>query len=168
MAGAVQKEGVGVSISVTPAGAGSETMDMDLMPKAVWGLTEQAAWCRLSAAAAHTQKGLPAFGIYGRDVQDAGDTSMPEDVRESFCVCHRSGCCHHAQQTYLAMGGTSMGIAGSMVNHDFFESYLGMRVEEIDMSEFQRGFSWASTIARNLKELLPGPGKLQGRPGQQP
>jgi L-fucose isomerase len=39
---------------------------------------------------------------------------------------------------YLAMGGVSMGIAGSIVDHDLFQDYFGMRVEEIDMTEFVR------------------------------
>ncbi|HHU78733.1 MAG: L-fucose isomerase [Caldicoprobacterales bacterium] len=140
-----RREGVGVSISVTPCWCyGSETMDMDpLMPKAVWGFngTERPGAVYLAAVlAAHTQKGLPAFGIYGRDVQDAGDTSMPEDVQRKLLQFAKAGLAVATMRnkSYLAMGGTSMGIAGSMVNHDFFESYLGMRVEEIDMSEFQR------------------------------
>lgn len=140
-----KREGVGVSISVTPCWCyGSETMDMDpLIPKAVWGFngTERPGAVYLAAVlAAHAQKGLPAFGIYGRDVQDAGDTTIPEDVQQKLLQFAKAGLAVATMRnkSYLAMGGTSMGIAGSMTPHDFFESYLGMRVEEIDMSEFSR------------------------------
>jgi len=140
-----RQEGVGVSITVTPCWCyGSETMDMDpLIPKAVWGFngTERPGAVYLAAVlAAHAQKGLPAFGIYGRDVQDAGDTEIPEDVQKKLLQFAKAALAAATMKgkSYLAMGGTSMGIAGSMVNHDFFESYLGMRVEQIDMSEFNR------------------------------
>ncbi|HHY83500.1 MAG TPA: L-fucose isomerase [Clostridiales bacterium] len=140
-----KKEGVGVSISVTPCWCyGSETMDMDpLIPKAVWGFngTERPGAVYLAAVlAAHAQKGLPAFGIYGHDVQDAKDTTIPKDVQQKLLQFAKAGLAVATMRnkSYLAMGGTSMGIAGSMVNHDFFESYLGMRVEQIDMSEFIR------------------------------
>ena len=138
-------EGVGVSLTVTPCWCyGSETMDMDpLTPKAIWGLnaTERPGAVYLAAVlAAHNQKGLPAFGIYGKDVQDAHDTTIPDDVKEKLLKFAKAGLAVATMRgkSYLAMGGTSMGIAGSMVNHDFFESYLGMRVESIDMSEFIR------------------------------
>jgi L-fucose isomerase len=90
--------------------------------------------------AAHNQKGLPAFGIYGRDVQDAGDTTIPEDVQEKLLRFARAGLAAAMMKgkSYLSLGGVSMGIAGSIVNQDFFESYLGMRVEVVDMSEFIR------------------------------
>ncbi|MDD4680791.1 MAG: L-fucose isomerase, partial [Clostridia bacterium] len=140
-----KKEGVGVSISVTPCWCyGSETMDMDpLIPKAIWGFngTERPGAVYLAAVlAAHAQKGLPAFGIYGGDVQDINDTTIPEDVQQKLLQFARAGLAAATMRnkSYLAMGSTSMGIAGSMVNHDFFENYLGMRVEQIDMSEFIR------------------------------
>jgi L-fucose isomerase len=140
-----KREGVGVSLSVTPCWCyGSETMDMDpLIPKAVWGFngTERPGAVYLAAVlAAHAQKGLPAFGIYGGDVQDVDDTTIPEDVQKKLLQFAKAGLAVAAMRnkSYLAMGGTSMGIAGSMVNHDFFEAYLGMRVEQIDMSEFIR------------------------------
>jgi L-fucose isomerase len=140
-----KKEGVGVSISVTPCWCyGSETMDMDpLIPKAIWGFngTERPGAVYLAAVlAAHAQKGLPAFGIYGGEVQDIDDTTIPEDVQQKLLQFARAGIAVATMRnkSYLAMGGTSMGIAGSMVNHDFFENYLGMRVEQIDMSEFIR------------------------------
>lgn len=139
------REGVGVSISVTPCWCyGSETMDMDPhMPKAVWGFngTERPGAVYLAAVlAAHNQKGLPAFGIYGHDVQDAGDTSIPEDVQQKLLRFARAGLAVAIMRgkSYLSLGGVSMGIAGSIVDHNFFENYLGMRVEVSDMSEFTR------------------------------
>ncbi len=139
------REGVGVSLTVTPCWCyGSETMDMDpLIPQAVWGFngTERPGAVYLAAAlAGHSQKGLPAFGIYGRDVQDSDDTSIPEDVQEVLLRFARSGLAVATMRgkSYVSMGGVSMGIAGSIVNQDFFESYLGMRVESIDMVEFIR------------------------------
>ena len=139
------REGAGVSLSVTPCWCyGSETMDMDpLMPKAVWGFngTERPGAVYLAAVlAGHSQKGLPAFGIYGRDVQDAGDESIPADVREKLLRFARAGISAAIMRgkSYLSLGGVSMGIAGSIVDQPFFESYLGMRVEAVDMSEVGR------------------------------
>ena len=139
------REGVGVSITVTPCWCyGAETMDMDpLIPKAVWGFngTERPGAVYLAAvAAAHDQKGLPVFKIYGRDVQDAGDTSIPPDVQEKILQFAKAGLAVATMRgkSYLSMGGVSMGIAGSIVDHSFFENYLGMRVETIDMTEFIR------------------------------
>jgi len=139
------REGVGVSLTVTPCWCyGTEVMDSDpLIPKAVWGFngTERPGAVYLAAAlAGYTQKGLPAFGIYGRDVQDAGDTTIPDDVKEkilrfvkaALAVAQMKG------KTYMSLGYTSMGIAGSMVNPDFFQDYLGMRTEFVDMSEVKR------------------------------
>jgi L-fucose isomerase len=140
-----RKEGVGVSLTVTPCWCyGSETMDMDpTIPKAVWGFngTERPGAVYLAAVlAGHTQKGIPAFGIYGRDVQDAGDNSIPADVQEKILRFCRAGLAVATMrgQSYLAMGGVSMGIAGSIVDQAFFEKTLGMRVETIDMTEFLR------------------------------
>jgi len=139
------REGVGVSLSVTPCWCyGSETMDMDpFIPKAVWGFngTERPGAVYLAAVlAAHNQKGLPAFGIYGRNVQDAGDTNIPGDVKEKILRFVRAGLAVATMRgkSYLSMGNVSMGIAGSMINEDFFQNYLGMRNEYIDMSEFIR------------------------------
>ena len=139
------REGVGLTVTVTPCWCyGSETMDMDpLMPKAVWGFngTERPGAVYLaSVLAAHNQKGLPAFGIYGRDVQDAGDTSIPPDVREKLLRFARAGLAVATMRgkSYLAIGGVSMGIAGSIVDPGFLERYLGMRYEMVDMSEFIR------------------------------
>ncbi|MBN1516684.1 L-fucose isomerase [Candidatus Sumerlaeota bacterium] len=136
---------VGVSLTVTPCWCyGSETMDMDsLTPKAIWGFngTERPGAVYLAAAlAAHNQKGLPAFGIYGRDVQDANEKSIPADVAEKILRFVRAGLATATLRgkSYASMGGCSMGIAGSIVDQGFFEDYLGMRVEAIDMSEFTR------------------------------
>jgi L-fucose isomerase len=139
------RQGVGVSLTVTPCWCyGSETMDMDpTMPKAVWGFngTEYPGAVYLAAVmSAHNQKGLPAFSIYGRDVQDRGDTTIPPDVQEKLLQFARAGLAAATMRgkSYLSMGGVSMGIAGSIVDQDFFQSYLGMRVEAVDMSEFTR------------------------------
>jgi L-fucose/D-arabinose isomerase len=139
------REGVGVSLTVTPCWCyGSETMDLDpLMPKAVWGFngTERPGAVYLAAVlAAHNQKGLPAFGIYGHNVQDASDTSIPADVQEKLLRFARAGLAVATMRnkSYMSMGSVSMGIAGSIVDQSFFEAYLGMRVEVKDMSEFIR------------------------------
>lgn len=138
-----RRENVGLSLTVTPCWCyGSETMDMDpLRPKAVFGFngTERPGAVYLAAVlAGHAQKGIPAFGIYGRDVQEAGDTAMPADVQAKILDFARCGLAAALMRgkAYLSMGGTSMGIAGSMVNFAFWEKWLGMRVEDIDMSEF--------------------------------
>ncbi len=140
-----RREGVGVSLTVTPAWCyGSETMDMDpLTPKAVWGFngTERPGAVYLAAvSAAHNQKGLPVFNIYGREVQDAGDTEIPEDVQEKLLRFVRAGLAVADMRgnSYLSMGGTSMGIGGSILDQPFLERYLGMRAEVIDMVEFVR------------------------------
>ena len=139
------RAGVGVSLTVSPCWCyGSETMDMDpLTPKAVWGFngTERPGAVYLAAVlAAHNQKGLPAFGIYGRDVQDKGDDQIPADVQEKLLRFARAGLAMAIMRgkSYLSIGGCSMGIAGSIVDQPFFENYLGMRVECVDMTEVTR------------------------------
>jgi len=139
------KNGVGVSLTVTPCWCyGSETIDMNSqIPKAIWGFngTERPGAVYLAAAlAGHTMKGLPAFGIYGRDVQDAGDQTIPNDVSEKILRFVRAALAASFMKgkSYLSMGSVSMGIAGSIVREDFFQEYLGMRNEYIDMSEFTR------------------------------
>lgn len=134
---------VGVSLTVTPCWCyGSETMDMDPhLPKAIWGFngTERPGAVYLAAVlAGHTQKGLPAFGIYGKDVQAATDTSIPADVRQKLLAFIRCGLAVALMRgkSYLSMGGTSMGIAGSVVDTALWEKWLGMRVEAIDLTEF--------------------------------
>nr|WP_312311738.1 L-fucose isomerase [Atlantibacter sp.] len=138
-------QNVGLTITVTPCWCyGSETIDMDPMrPKAIWGFngTERPGAVYLAAAlAAHNQKGLPAFSIYGQDVQDAGDTTIPADVEEKLLRFARAGLAVATLKgkSYLSLGGVSMGIAGSIVDHDFFESYLGMKVQAVDMTELRR------------------------------
>lgn len=140
-----RKEGVGVVISVTPCWCyGSETIDYDgRMPQAIWGFngTERPGAVYLAAAlAGHSQKGMPAFGIYGHDVQDAGDRNIPEDVKEKLLRFARAGIAVATMRgkSYLSIGNVAMGIAGSIVNADFFQTYLGMRNEQVDMSEIVR------------------------------
>lgn len=140
-----RREGVGLSISVTPCWCyGSETIDYDAqIPKAIWGFngTERPGAVYLAAAlAGHTQKGIPAFGIYGRDVQDGNDNSIPADVQEKIIRFVKAGIAVATLKgkSYLSIGSVSMGIAGSIVDADFFQSYLGMRNEYVDMSEILR------------------------------
>jgi len=139
------REGVGLSITVTPSWCyGAETMDMNpYTPKAVWGFngTERPGAVYLAAVlAAYSQKGIPAFGIYGKDVQDAGDSSIPEDVKEKLLQFAKAGLSVATMKgkSYLSLGNVSMGIAGSIVDPAFFEDYLGMRCEYVDMCEFIR------------------------------
>jgi L-fucose isomerase len=140
-----RREGVGVSLTVTPCWCyGTEVMDADpLMPKAVWGFngTERPGAVYLAAAlAGYNQKGLPTFGIYGRDVQDRDNTSIQKDIQEKLIRFAKAGLAVAEMhgKTYLALGGVSMGIAGSIVNEDFFQTTLGMRNMSVDMSEFIR------------------------------
>ena len=165
-----RKEGVSITLSVTPCWCyGSETMDMDPTTiKGVWGFngTERPGAVYLAAVlAAHAQKGLPAFGIYGHDVQDADDTSIPADVEEKLLRFARAAVAAATMKgkSYLQIGSICMGIAGSSIDTDFFEEYLGMRVESVDeveiirrMSEgiydeeeYQRAYKW---VKENCKE----------------
>lgn len=139
------KEGVSITLTVTPCWCyGTETFDMDpLTVKAVWGFngTERPGAVYLAAVlAAHTQKGLPAFGIYGRDVQDNSDTSIPSDVSEKILRFARAALVVATirGKSYLSIGGCAMGIAGSIVDQDLLQDYLGMRTEAIDMCEIER------------------------------
>ncbi len=140
-----EKEGVGVSLTVTPCWCyGTEVMDTHpSMPKAVWGFngTERPGAVYLAAAlAGYSQKGLPAFGIYGRDVQDAGDTSIPADVQEKLLRFTKAAlaAAQMKGKSYLSIGYSSMGIAGSMVDPDFFQEYLGIRTEFVESVELIR------------------------------
>jgi L-fucose/D-arabinose isomerase len=144
-AGKFEKEGVGVSITVTPCWCyGSETIDMNpYTPKAIWGFngTERPGAVYLAAAlAGHNQKGLPAFSIYGHDVQDSNDSSIPADVKAKLLRFAKAGLAVAIMRgkSYLSIGSVSMGIAGSIVDADFFQTYLGMRNEYVDMSEIIR------------------------------
>jgi L-fucose/D-arabinose isomerase len=140
-----KREGVEVSLTVTPCWCyGTEVMDTDpLIPKAIWGFngTERPGAVYLAAAlAGYSQKGLPAFGIYGTDVQDADDTNIPDDVKvkilrfvkAAIAVAQMKG------KSYLSLGYSSMGIAGSMVDSNFFSDYLGIRTEFVDQTEILR------------------------------
>ncbi|MEG1859214.1 MAG: L-fucose isomerase [Christensenellaceae bacterium] len=139
------REGVCATLTVTPCWCyGSETMDMDkTTPKAIWGFngTEKPGAVYLAAVlAAHAQKGIPAFSIYGHDVMDADCKEIPEDVQEKILRFARAAVAvgEMKDKSYLSVGNVAMGIAGSMVNPDFFEKYLGMRCEYKDMSEIIR------------------------------
>ena len=140
-----EREGVGSTISVTSCWCyGSETMDMNpYYPKAVWGFngTERPGAVYLAAVlAAHAQKGLPAFGIYGHDVQDLDDNSIPEDVAEKILRFAKAAQAVATMRgkSYLSIGSVSMGIAGSIVDPHFFQDYLGMRNESVDSTEILR------------------------------
>lgn len=149
-AAAAQKfagENVGVSITVTPCWCyGSETMDMDAtIPHAVWGFngTERPGAVYLAAVlSAYAQKGIPAFGIYGEDVQESSSEEIPADVQSKLLQFAKSAMAVALMKgkSYLSMGSVSMGIAGSIVNEQLFQDYLGMRNEYVDMSEFVRRF----------------------------
>ena len=159
-----RKEGVDITLTVTPCWCyGAETMDMDPQTiKAVWGFngTERPGAVYLaSVLATHAQKGLPAFGIYGHDVQEADDTSIPEDVKEKLLRFGRAAVAAASMRgkSYLQIGSVTMGIGGSIIDSDFIESYLGMRVESVDEveiirrmtegiydeAEFQKALAWA-------------------------
>ena len=140
-----RKEGVDITLTVTPCWCyGSETMDMDPQTiKAVWGFngTERPGAVYLaSVLATHAQKGLPAFGIYGHDVQEADDTSIPDDVQEKLLRFGRAAVAAASMRgkSYLQIGSVTMGIGGSIIDSDFIESYLGMRVESVDEVEIIR------------------------------
>ncbi|MDR1135558.1 MAG: L-fucose isomerase [Clostridiales Family XIII bacterium] len=159
-----KKAGVDITLTVTPCWCyGSETMDMDpLTIKGVWGFngTERPGAVYLAAVlAGHAQKGLPAFGIYGHDVQNADDTEIPGDVKEKLLRFGRAAVAAATMRgkSYLQIGSICMGIAGSIIDTGFFEEYLGMRVESVDEVEiirrmekgiydeetFQKALAWA-------------------------
>ena len=178
-----EKEGVGVSLTVTPTWCyGSETMDMHpWVPKAIWGFngSERPGAVYLAATkAAHDQKGLPVFSIYGSEVQDAGDTSIPEDVQEKILKFVKAGLtvAQIHGKSYLAIGSVSMGIVGSMIQEDFFEDYLGMRCEAVDMTElirrmdkeiydreeFEQAMEWVKEWCKEGEDINP-PERQQSR-----
>lgn len=140
-----ERENVGVSLSVTPCWCyGAETMDMNpYLPKAIWGFngSESPGAVYLAATlASHNQKGLPSFGIYGKDVQDLEDDEIPDDVKGKLIRFAKAGLAVAMMRgkSYLAIGSVCMGIGGSMVNPDFFQDYLGMRNEYVDSTELLR------------------------------
>jgi L-fucose isomerase len=159
-----RKAGVDITLTVTPCWCyGAETMDMDPQTiKAVWGFngTERPGAVYLaSVLATHAQKGLPAFGIYGHDVCEADDTSIPADVEEKLLRFGRAAVAAASMRgkSYLQIGSICMGIGGSIIDSDFIESYLGMRVESVDEveiirrmtegiydeAEYQKALAWA-------------------------
>ncbi len=178
-----RRAGVDITLSVTPCWCyGAETMDMDPKTiKGVWGFngTERPGAVYLaSVLAAHAQKGLPAFGIYGKDVQEASDTAIPEDVQEKLLRFGRAAIAAATLRgkSYLQIGSVCMGIAGSIMDPSFFENYLGMRVESVDEvelirrmteniydeEEYQRALAWTKKncpegFDKNPKELQRSP-----------
>jgi len=180
-----EKEGVGLTLSVTPCWCyGTETIDMNpYYPKALWGFngTERPGAVYLAAAlAGHAQKGLPAFGIYGENVQDSTDTTIPSDVEVKILRFIRAGLAVAMMngKSYLGIGGQCMGIAGSIVDHDFFQDYLGIRAEAVDEveiirriekgiydpAEFKKAMAWTEKYCKvNEGEDLNSPEKKTTR-----
>lgn len=173
-----KKEGVGVTLTVTPCWCyGSETMDMDPHTiKAVWGFngTERPGAVYLAAVlAGHAQKGLPAFGIYGHEVQDASDNEIPDDVKEKLLRFSRVAMAVAIMRgkSYLSIGAVCMGIAGSIVNTDFFEDYLGMRCEGVDeveiirrmtlgiydKEEYEKALAWTKANCKEHEDICNRP-----------
>ncbi|MBE6728731.1 MAG: L-fucose isomerase [Ruminococcaceae bacterium] len=175
-----KKEGVDITLTVTPCWCyGSETMDMDpLTIKGVWGFngTERPGAVYLaSVLAAHAQKGLPAFGIYGNEVKDCDDTEIPEDVKEKILRFGRAAVAVATMRgkSYLQIGSICMGIAGSIISPEFIEEYLGMRVESVDeveiirrmtegiydQAEYEKAFAW--TKANCIEGFDKNPEEMQ-------
>ncbi len=171
-----EREGVGVSLTVSRSWCyGYETMDMHpTRPKAVWGFngTERPGAVYLAAVmASHANKGLPAFSIYGRNVQDANDLSIPADVAEKILQFVKAGLVVATlrEKTYVSMGNVSMGIVGSLVDQQFLQKYLGMRTMTVDMVEFvrriergiydpeeyQRALAWVREYCKEGKDYNP-------------
>ena len=156
-----RKAGVDITLTVTPCWCyGAETMDMDPMTiKAVWGFngTERPGAVYLaSVLATHAQKGLPAFGIYGREVQEADDTSIPADVAEKILRFARAAVAVATMRgkSYLQIGSVTMGIGGSIISPEFFEEYLGMRVESVDEVEIIRRMTEGIYDEKEYKKAL--------------
>ena len=170
-----RRENVAVTITVTPCWCyGSETMDMDPHTvKAVWGFngTERPGAVYLAAVlAAHAQKGLPAFGIYGHEVQDADAKDIPADVRDKLLRFARAAMAVALMRgkSYLSIGAVCMGIAGSIVDSNFFENYLGMRCEGVDeveiirrmendiydKEEYKKALAWAKKNCKQGEDII--------------
>ena len=157
-----KRQGVAITLSVTPCWCyGSETMDMDNTTiKAVWGFngTERPGAVYLaSVLASHAQKGLPAFGIYGREVCDKGDVSVvPEDVKEKLLRFGRSALAvaQMRNKTYLQIGSVCMGIGGSIMDQEVMEDYFGMRVETIDEVEILRRMEEGIYVKEDYEKAL--------------
>ncbi len=180
-----KKAGVDVTLTVTPCWCyGAETMDMDPMTiKAVWGFngTERPGAVYLaSVLATHNQKGLPAFGIYGHEVQEADDTSIPSDVQEKILRFARAAVAVATMRgkSYLQIGSVTMGIGGSIISPEFFEEYLGMRVESVDeveiirrmtegiydRTEYKKALAWVKEKCR--PDFDKNPAEMQKTPAQ--
>ena len=175
-----KKAGVDITLTVTPCWCyGAETMDME----AVWGFngTERSGAVYLaSVLATHNQKGLPAFGIYGHEVQDADDTSIPDDVKEKILRFGRAAVAVATMRgkSYLQIGSVTMGIGGSIISPEFFEEYLGMRVESVDeveiirrmtegiydRAEYKKALQWIKEKCR--PDFDKNPEELQKTPAQ--
>lgn len=164
-----KKAGVDITLTVTPCWCyGAETMDMDTQTiKGVWGFngTERPGAVYLSSVlATHAQKGLPAFGIYGQHVQEADDTEIPADVKDKLLRFGRAAVAVATMRgkSYLQIGSICMGIGGSIIDPNFIEDYLGMRVESIDeveiirrmtegiydKSEYEKALSWTKKYCK--------------------
>ena len=180
-----KKNNVDITLTVTPCWCyGAETMDMDPMTiKAVWGFngTERPGAVYLaSVLATHSQKGLPAFGIYGHEVQDADDTTIPDDVQEKILRFARAAVAVATMRgkSYLQIGSVTMGIGGSIISPDFFEEYLGMRVESVDeveiirrmtegiydKNEYKKALAWIKEKCR--EDFDKNPVEMQKTPAQ--
>ena len=180
-----KKAGVDITLTVTPCWCyGAETMDMDPMTiKAVWGFngTERPGAVYLaSVLATHNQKGLPAFGIYGHEVQEADDTSIPCDVKEKILRFARAAVAVATMRgkSYLQIGSVTMGIGGSIISPEFFEEYLGMRVESVDeveiirrmtegiydRTEYKKALAWVKEKCR--PDFDKNPVEMQKTPAQ--
>ena len=170
------RENVGISITVTPCWCfGTETIDINpIRPKAIYGFngTERPGAVYLAAAlAGHNQKGIPAFSIYGHDIKNMGEKDIPIDVAEKLIRFTKAGLAVAIMkgQSYLSIGGVSMGIAGSVVDDQFFGDYLGMRNEYIDMceisrrieknifdnDEYEKALAWAKANCKEGKDYNP-------------
>jgi len=156
-----RKAGVDITLTVTPCWCyGAETMDMDPMTiKGVWGFngTERPGAVYLaSVLATYSQKGLPAFGIYGHDVQEADDASIPDDVREKLLRFGRASVAAATMRgkSYLQIGSVCMGIGGSIISPEMIEEYLGMRVESVDEVEIIRRMSENIYDQKEFKKAL--------------
>ena len=157
-----RREGVDITLTVTPCWCyGSETMDMDPRTiKAVWGFngTERPGAVYLaSVLATHAQKGLPAFGIYGHEVQDVDDvTNIPEDVAEKLLRFGRAAVAAATMRgkSYLQIGSVTMGIGGSIMDQEFIEDYLGMRFESVDEVEILRRMEEGIYVKEDVEKAL--------------
>ena len=180
-----KKAGVDITLTVTPCWCyGAETMDMNpLTIKAVWGFngTERPGAVYLaSLLATHAQKGLPAFGIYGHEVQEADDTTIPQDVQEKILRFARAAVAVATMRgkSYLQIGSVTMGIGGSIISPEFFEEYLGMRVESVDeveiirrmtegiydRAEYKKALAWVKEKCR--PDFDKNPVEMQKTPAQ--